>query len=281
MNEQMTEQKFVNWDGLVYYDSKIKTYVGNNVAECLKFGGMLPFENIPKANELNHETVNYTYTVLDGFISDERFIEPNRVIPPKTTIQVVEVSKDVYKYSIFKEEEVSLQPVYEELEELRTQVDADLDKMQVAVEEQDTQLDLISNAQAATAQTVENLTESVDQLEGTVQSVVDLSNETDQKVDELSQDVIDLSKIMNTKADQQSLNLYATKADIAPLASEEDLAEVEAKIPSVEGLASETFVKAEIAKAQLDSDGDVDLSIYVTEEELNDRLDELIVYGEF
>ena len=49
-------------------------------------------------------------------------------------------------------------------------------------------------------------------------------------------------------------------------------------------LAELEAVQTKIAEAQLNSDGDVDLSVYVTQDELNTRIEQIqesVVYGEF
>lgn len=296
------KEKFVNWLGLQHYHKNVTKYIADEKAECLKFGGILTFEYLP---DPKRDNVNYTYTITDGFTADNRFLDPERVIPPKTTVQVVEVGVNEYRYSVFKEEEVSLQPVYEDIEELRTQLEEDsnqLDSIQEVVDEQSTSIEEITNAQTATATDVEELTATIETMNGTISSIEDLSTKTDERVDSLSDtmnavqsNVITLTSAVNTKAEKSQLDdisrdveeLSATidtkvdKSSLDQYATDTELAEVEAKIPSVEGLASETYVQAKIAEAQLNSDGDVDLSVYVTEEELNNRLEQLIVYGEF
>lgn len=59
--------------------------------------------------------------------------------------------------------------------------------------------------------------------------------------------------------------------DLSGLATKEALAAVEAKIPSVEGLASEEFVIKKIAEAEL-ADQDVDLSAYYTKSETDSAI---------
>lgn len=299
------KEKFVNWAGLQHYHKNVTNYIADEKAECLKFGGILTFIELP---DPTRDNVNYTYTVTDGFTADTRFLDPQRIIPPKTTVQVVEVGINDYKYSVFKEEEVSLQPVYEDIEELRTQLEdgsSQLDNIQDIIEVQSNSIEEITNAQNATATEVEELTVAVETMTGTISSIEDLSNRTDERVDtlsdtmnavqsnvnsltsavntkaeksqldDISKDVAELSATIDTKVDQSSLDRYAT---------DEELAEVEKKIPSVNGLATETYVQAKIAEAQLNSDGDVDLSVYVTQDELNtciEQIHESIVYGEF
>lgn len=299
------KEKFVNWAGLKHYHTNVTKYIEDEKAECLKFGGILTYSKLP---DPERDNVNYTYTITDGFTADNRFLDPERVIPPKTTVQVVEVGVNEYKYSVFKEEEVSLQPVYEDIEELRTQLEEDsnqLDNIQEAVDEQSNIIQEITNAQNTSATEIEELSATVETLNGTISSIEDLSNRTDERVDTLSDtmnsvqsNVNTLTSAVNTKAEKSQLDdisrdveeLSATidtkvdKSSLDQYATDTELAEVEAKIPSVEGLASETYVQAKIAEAQLNSDGDVDLSVYVTHEEMNTKLEQIeqsIKYGEF
>lgn len=258
----MNEQKFVNWDGLVYYDGRIKDFVENNIAECLKFGGIIKYSELPHPS---YETVNYTYTIEDGFISDNRFLESGLTIAPKTTVQVVEID-GIYRYSVFKEEEVNLQPVYQDIEILRTQLDDNedqLDELQRAIDAQELEIDQVNKNQTTTTVEVEELSSTVEKLEGTIQSIEDQYDRTDERVDGLTVSVLNVSNNVS-----QLTETVETKADKS----------------SLTGLASETYVQAKIAEAQLNSDGEVDLSLYVTQEQMNTKLEEIqesIMYGDF
>ena len=42
----MAKQKYVDWDGLVYYDGKIKDYIAHRDSQGLKMGGIIPFEKL-------------------------------------------------------------------------------------------------------------------------------------------------------------------------------------------------------------------------------------------
>ena len=86
-----------------------------------------------------------------------------------------------------------------------------------------------------------------------------------------------ISKIQHPTYDDTAIkNQLANKADKSELfsGSYEDLSN-KPTIPSIDGLATENFVKNEIAKAQLETEGDliVDLQSYATKDELNLKAD--------
>lgn len=95
----MAELRYVDWDGLVYYDEKIKDYVDIKTSECLRIGGNVVFEELPRPSVSN---VNYIYTITESFISNEDFEKPNLVYEAGTIVQVSNFN-NVYLYTIFDE----------------------------------------------------------------------------------------------------------------------------------------------------------------------------------
>ena len=66
----MTEFEYVDWEGLTYYDSKLKEYVHLKDKENVKNGGDVTFEGLPDPSE---ENLNYIYRITEDFKADRRF----------------------------------------------------------------------------------------------------------------------------------------------------------------------------------------------------------------
>ena len=99
----MAELRYVDWDGLVYYDGKIKEHIRNEAEEYLKMGGIVSFENLPAPSWTN---LNYIYKITDEFTStDEWFELSNRTYSEGTWVQVHDF-EEVYKYIIFDEKTI-------------------------------------------------------------------------------------------------------------------------------------------------------------------------------
>ncbi len=261
----MTNQKFVDWDGLVYYDGKIKTYVEDNMAECLKFGGIVPFSALP---DPCYQNVNYVFTVKDSFTTNEHFIEPGIEYLGSTTVQVTDFD-GVFLYSIFREDEVDLAPIMNEIEKLQKQTtDADviLTDLQSSIESQEERVDEIDTLTKSMSSEVESLSESFEDLDGTVNALNDNVTRNDERIDKLSDSLV----VVNNNLTTVSSNVNNIQAEVATKAEQS----------SLKGLATETYVQVKIAEAQLNQDGNVDMSVYVTQEDLKE-VKESITYGEF
>ena len=89
----------------------------------------------------------------------------------------------------------------------------------------------------------------------------------------VSDDEISRLSSIDNYDDTQIKNELNNKSDIGHIHSYNDLTDKPA-IPSIEGLATESYVKNEIANAQLSS-GEVDLSGYATKEELSGKADKI------
>lgn len=101
----MAELRYVDWDGLVYYDGKIKEYIDDRDENYLKMGGIVTFNNLPDPSWQN---LNYIYKVTTGFTSNNRFDKPGYIYPAGTWVQCVDVNNDAsqYLYIIFNEESI-------------------------------------------------------------------------------------------------------------------------------------------------------------------------------
>ena len=100
----MAELRYVDWDGLVYYDGKIKDFIQANAENYLKMGGILPIKDLPDPSRQN---LNYIYKITDSFTSDKHFEKPGYVYPAGTWVQCVNHEDDErWLYTIFNEETI-------------------------------------------------------------------------------------------------------------------------------------------------------------------------------
>ena len=93
-------QKYVDWNGLNHYDSKIKQFIKDKFDSCFKFGGAISFEELPLPDE---EELNFVYQITNEFISDSRFDVPKKSYEPGALVYVVKTAEDLYKFSILIE----------------------------------------------------------------------------------------------------------------------------------------------------------------------------------
>ena len=94
----MAQIAYVNWDGLVYYDSKIKDYIKDKLEECIKFQGLAKRDQLP---DPSYETLNFMYILSEQIVSDTDFKTPGLTYPAGTIVQVIDYD-NVYLYdSIF------------------------------------------------------------------------------------------------------------------------------------------------------------------------------------
>lgn len=100
----MAELRYVDWDGLVYYDGKIKEFIRDNAESYLKMGGIIPSKDLPDPSWQN---LNYIYKITDSFVSTDRFEHPGYVYPAGTWVQCINYKEDErWLYTIFNEETI-------------------------------------------------------------------------------------------------------------------------------------------------------------------------------
>lgn len=100
----MAELRYVDWDGLVYYDGKIKTYIEQKEDNYLKMGGFVLFSELPEPSINN---VNYIYRIKDNFITDSDFDKPNVSYSGGTWVQVTNIDDSgVFLFTIFDESSI-------------------------------------------------------------------------------------------------------------------------------------------------------------------------------
>ena len=100
----MAELKYVDWDGLVYYDGKIKSYIADKAEDYLKMGGAVTFDELP---DPSYQNLNYIYKITNEFVSNSDFEKPGYRYKAGTWVQVSDINNTaVYRYTIFNEETI-------------------------------------------------------------------------------------------------------------------------------------------------------------------------------
>lgn len=100
----MAELKYVDWDGLVYYDGKIKSYIADKAEDYLKMGGVITFDKLP---DPSYQNLNYIYKITDEFVSNSDFEKPGYRYKAGTWVQVSDINNTaVYRYTIFNKETI-------------------------------------------------------------------------------------------------------------------------------------------------------------------------------
>lgn len=101
----MAQVAYVDWDGLVYYDSKIKKHLTDKLENCLKDGGKKFFAELP---DPSYDNLNYIYTVADDFTSTDIFAIAGLDYEAGTVVKVSEIQLNpdqpaVYRYTILNQ----------------------------------------------------------------------------------------------------------------------------------------------------------------------------------
>ena len=240
----MAEYKYVDWPGLQYYHGKVTELIDSRLRQCIRFGEDTLYVDLdsPDTNDLN-----IVIRVLDSFTvrpSDDWFDETlwNNTYPAGTLLQVVQKPSGVV-YTVFIQPATnsggggSDTPIdlsnYYTIEEVNAKI-VDALKPYATIEFVTVKLEANQSLLAAHIDEFGKLTTRVAEIENTL---------TTQITPTLHQLEDSITKIADQKAD---------KSDI----------------PSLEGYATESFVAAKIAEAEL-AGGDVDLSGYYTKEEID------------
>lgn len=194
----MAELRYVDWDGLVYYDGKVKQFINDKLEDCLKVGGSVTFENLPSPSFQN---LNYIYKVTDEFTSNDYFEKSGYVYKAGTIVQVSNLN-NVYLYTIFNEED-DIDPS-----------DIDFTEVYTRIDEVDNKVTELDNKVTETNKTVTGHTTSINTLTelnaSNTASILELDSELD-KVNEKFNDYV-TNDLLN--ATTQNLNLaISNKAD--------------------------------------------------------------------
>lgn len=102
----MAEIMYVDWDGLVYYDTRSKQYIKDIVDQTIKFGGHYTVEDVPAPG---FETLHVAYKITDKFVVSPEtayFVKTcaGKTFEAGTVILVVEDGdSDTYRFDILFE----------------------------------------------------------------------------------------------------------------------------------------------------------------------------------
>lgn len=171
-------QKYVDWNGLNHYDSKIKQFIKDKFDSCFKFGGAISFEELPLPDE---EELNFVYQITNEFISDSRFDVPKKSYEPGALVYVVKTAEDLYKFSILIESsKVDTSVIESRLDELETQQEQtsnDISDLNNGLRDLENQVSEIDT-------TLETIPEELQQVKHDVTAV---TQKTDQLSDQISE----------------------------------------------------------------------------------------------
>lgn len=228
----MAELHYVDWDGLVYYDGKVKQYIGDKLQDCLKMGGLVTYKDLPSPS---FENLNYIYQITEEFISSEYFKTPGYEYSAGTWVQVADFD-GVYLYSIFNEATiggtVNLSNYYtkRQTEDL---IESSISTL--GIEELKTSVE-------NNIRDIGELQSDVETLENTVKSISTEGFITEDEVTELLNNYITDDDAVTE--DELAAKGYLTSSDLNGYAKTED-------IPSLEGFATEQFVTDKISEIDI------------------------------
>lgn len=98
----MAEILYVDWDGLIYYDGKVKDYIEDKIKECLKFRGNVSYEELLQTSP-SVDTVNTAFRLSEEFVTNEWFNKPGFAYPEGTIVYVAQFEDGTYKFDILVE----------------------------------------------------------------------------------------------------------------------------------------------------------------------------------
>lgn len=252
----MAEQKYVDWDGLVYYDGKNKEYIRQQLTNLIKLGGEVTFEELHvEKYSPSFDNLNYIYKITNEFVADDWFESSIRgnIYPAGTWIMVAEYNL-TYLYTIFSEPntndqgEVDLTPIYSEIDSLKNtdiKIKSDIQTINAKFSDYATtdQFDELSNEINSNnskiadievsvddnSESIEEINNKLDAIEDAVSDnkttldlIIETNNEQSEAIDELTESI---SKI-NSKIDNISF-------DTSGLATKEEVVAVEAKVDAI------------------------------------------------
>lgn len=259
----MAELKYVDWDGLVYYDGKIKQYIQDRDENYVKMGGIVSFNELPDPTYYN---LHYIYKITDDFTSNSRFDEAGLVYKAGTWVQCVDLHEDAsrYRYIIFNEEiiggtaDIDLSEYY-----TKHEVDEKIEKAIASIETPEVDLN--------NYYTKEEVNTLIPDISGLVtkeelEAVQNVAGSNSVKLFAIESDLVDIS--------QQLENIpttYATKEEVSTaVESKAD------KATTLQGYGiTDAYTRAQIDEklSQISSGGSIDLDGYVSEDEWNSRIE--------
>lgn len=271
----MAEIMYVDWDGLVYYDTRSKQYIKDLVDQTIKFGGHFVLEDVPAPGI---ETLHVAYKITDKFVVSPEtayFLKTcaGKTFEAGTVILVVEDGEsDTYRFDILFEaySGTPITPDGElDLSNYYTQAEVD---------------DLLAGKVNASELDRYYLKTETDNLLADKADKSDLDGLATEAFVAAAVSAIEVPEVPTKVSDLENDAGYITehqdisgKADVEHIHTLSDIVDYEAPnfepyalktdIPSVEGLATETYVKNAIAEAEL-NEKEVDLTGYATKDEL-------------
>lgn len=183
-------QRYVDWHGLYYYDSRIKEFIKDKFDSCFKFGGAISFEELPLPDE---EELNFVYQITNEFISDSHFDVPGKSYESGSLVYVVKTSEDLYKFSILVESpKIDTSVIKSRLDELETQQEQasnDISDLNNGLRDLENQ---VSEIDTTLSTSVENIQKELQQVK----------HDVTQKTDQLSDQISEVETLTTTKQDK-------------------------------------------------------------------------------
>lgn len=272
----MDEILYVDWDGLIYYDGKIKDYVSDSINGCLKFEGDISpneFDEVPPSRD----NIHTAYKVNDKFTTNEWFKVPGKTYPANSIIYVAEVANEVYLYDILFD--ASIPDVEVDLSNYYTKSDVDA---------------LVEGLPSK--ESVSAISKDVANLSDTVSTIID-DYVTHAELDDAIADIVipetpDLSDYVTSDSLDKTLESYATlqqvdekirdaelsggDIDISDLVTKDELnaaiENIDFPDPDLSAYATIDYVDDEISKISIPEIPEVDLTNYYTKDEVDDLI---------
>lgn len=171
-------QKYVNWDGLVYYDGKIKDFIKDKLSPCFKFAGVFTSETLPAPES---ELANYIFQVSNDFTSNELFDVQARSYKAGALIYVKQIEDGQYRYSILVEAPtITTSEITKKFDDIEAAIDsqatdiADANEAIKSIEaDVDTSVENISKLKSdvdVLKTTQESQSETLDDIKGSVEA---------------------------------------------------------------------------------------------------------------
>ena len=273
----MAEIRYVDWDGLIYYDGKIKDYVDDKIRECLKFRGDVTFEELMQISP-SYDNVNTAFRLTEEFTTNDWFKNPGYGYSAFTVVYTTQLEDGTFKYDILMEPTGSGSGVDLSNYYSKDEVDEKIEVLPTKEFVEQTIIEAIDSIEI-------DVTGLVTKEEFDVVQQQSASNNV--KIFQLDEEIIDINQRIDSIT-TPDLTTYATKEYVdeklsgieipeVDLSNYYDKSETEAlvneavngiEIPSTDGLATETFVHEMIAKAELE-DKEADLEAYYTKDQVN------------
>lgn len=192
----MAEIKYVDWDGLVYYDGRVKQFVNDKLEDCIKYGGAVTYADLPTPSFQN---LNYIYKITEDFTSNRYFEKPGYIYKAGTVVQVSDLD-NVYLFTIFDEmfSDCKVPPhILEELDNISGRINQVESRLK-RVETDNSQYDSLSDQIDETISKVEEIESTQKRESSRIDSVEDRITTVESRADALEEDVEALEDNVST-----------------------------------------------------------------------------------